>query len=103
MRDTHTEAETQAERKAGALWGAPRGTPSQDPEIMPWAKRQMLNHWATQASLEGKFLKKFVLFVSNRNQPEIVGFLSAWKFFGIGIFQEVLLPYSYLPQSLILF
>ena len=38
MRQTHTEAETQAEGKAGSLWGPLCGTQSQDPKITPWAK-----------------------------------------------------------------
>ena len=31
------EAETQAEGEAGSMPGAPRGTRSWDPRIMPWA------------------------------------------------------------------
>ena len=38
MRDTEREAETQAEGEAGSLQGAQRGTQSQDPGIMTWAK-----------------------------------------------------------------
>ena len=38
MRNTHTEAETQAEGKAVSPWGARCGTRSQDPEITPWAE-----------------------------------------------------------------
>ena len=38
MRDTEREAETQAEGEAGSLQGAPRGTQSRDPGVMPWAK-----------------------------------------------------------------
>ena len=45
MRDTHREAETQAEGAAGSMQGALHGSRSQDPGIMPWAKgRQMLNY-----------------------------------------------------------
>ena len=46
MRDTEGEAETQAERKAGSLWGARWGTQSQDPGVTPWAegKPQPLSH-----------------------------------------------------------
>ena len=38
MRDTETEAETQAEGEAGSMWAAQRGTQSQDSRITPWAK-----------------------------------------------------------------
>ena len=38
MRDTEREAETEAEKEAGSLWGAPCRTGSQDPRIMPRAE-----------------------------------------------------------------
>ena len=38
MRDTHREAETQAEREAGSLQGVRCGTRSQDSRITPWAE-----------------------------------------------------------------
>ena len=46
MRDTQREAETQAEGEAGSPQEALCG--SLDHTLSP---RQMLNHWATQASL----------------------------------------------------
>ena len=38
MRETHTEAETQAEGEVGSIQEAPRGTQSQDSRITPWAQ-----------------------------------------------------------------
>ena len=38
MRDTESEAETQAEGVAGSMQGAWCGTPSQNSKIMPWAE-----------------------------------------------------------------
>ena len=45
------EAET--DREAGSLWGAQCGTQSQDPQDhnLSLSRRQTLNHWAIQASL----------------------------------------------------
>ena len=37
-RERERDAETQAEGEAGSMQGARRGTRSQDPRIMPWAK-----------------------------------------------------------------
>ena len=38
MRERERQAETQAEREAGSMQGAPCGTRSQYPRITPWAK-----------------------------------------------------------------
>ena len=48
MRDTHTEAETQAEGEAGSMQGARRGTRSWVSRITPWAKggAKLLSHQA---------------------------------------------------------
>ena len=51
MRDTHTEAETQAEGEAGSMQGGRRGTRSRVSRITPQAE-VALNHWATGAVLE---------------------------------------------------
>ena len=50
MRDIEREAETQAEGKAGSMQGARCGTLNQGPQDHALGQRQMLNHWATQAS-----------------------------------------------------
>ena len=42
MRDTHREAETQAEGEAGSMQGARHGTRSQDPGVMLWAEGRHL-------------------------------------------------------------
>ena len=56
MRHTQREAETQAEREAGSMQGAPCGTRSQDlgscPE--PKADTKLLSHSSTRFDLEGK-------------------------------------------------
>ena len=51
MRNTECEreAETQAEGEGGSMQETRRGTWTQD-DVQ--SQRQMLNHWATQASLE---------------------------------------------------
>ena len=54
MWDTQRGTETQAEEEAGSLWGAQWRPQSQDPGIN-LSQRQILNHWATQASQENWF------------------------------------------------
>ena len=50
MRDPK-EIETQAEGEAGSLGGSPMQNSIPGPWDYPLSRRQMLNHWATQASL----------------------------------------------------
>ena len=59
MRDTHREAETQAEGEADTLWGAycqdsvPR---ARDQDL---SQRQALNHWGTQAPQDFVFYSQW--------------------------------------------
>ena len=74
MRDTHREAETQAEGEAGSLQGARHGTRSQDPG---WdhdlSRRQMLNHRATRVPREAIFFVTLItqcgMFHSRKIRP----------------------------------
>ena len=58
MRDTEREAETQADREAGSLQVAWCGTWSPDLDHSE-PKRQMLNHWATQVSLNHPYFNQW--------------------------------------------
>ena len=65
MRHTEKEAaaQAQAEREAGSMQGARRGTQSQDSRSGPGPKA-VLNHWATQASLSAALIAFVIMFHS---------------------------------------